>query len=60
MVGRVVDSAVQLVGGQALISDHPLERLYRRVRSMRLAGGASDILRINIARGILEFDAGRL
>lgn len=60
MVGRVVDSAVQLVGGQALISDHPLERLYRRVRSMRLAGGASDVLRLNVARGILEFDAGRL
>ncbi len=60
MVGRVVDSAVQLVGGQALISDHPLEQLYRRVRSMRLAGGASDLLRLNVARGILEFDAGRL
>jgi acyl-CoA dehydrogenase len=60
MVGRVVDTAVQLVGGQALISDHPLEKLYRRVRSMRLAGGASDLLRLNVARGILEFDAGRL
>ena len=60
MVGRVVDSAVQLVGGQALISDHPLEQLYRRVRSMRLAGGASDLLRLNVVRGILEFDAGRL
>ena len=60
MVGRSVDSAVQLVGGQALINDHPLERLYRRVGCMRLAGGASDILRLNVARGILEFDAGRL
>lgn len=60
VVGRVVDTAVQLVGGQALIVGHPLERLYRRVRSMRLAGGASDILRLNVARGIIEFDAGRL
>ena len=60
VAGRVVDQAVQLVGGQALIVGHPLERLYRRVRSMRLAGGASDILRMNIARGVIEFDAGRL
>jgi alkylation response protein AidB-like acyl-CoA dehydrogenase len=60
MAGRVVDGAVQLVGGQALIEGHPLERLYRRVRSMRLAGGASDILRLTVARGIVEFDTGRL
>ncbi len=60
VAGRVVDAAVQLVGGQALIEGHPLERMYRRVRSMRLAGGASDILRLTVARGIIEFDAGRL
>jgi acyl-CoA dehydrogenase len=59
-VGRVVDGAVQLVGGQALVEDHPLERLYRRVRSMRLAGGASDILRLTVARGMVEFQTGRL
>lgn len=60
VAGRVVDTAVQLVGGQALIVGHPLERLYRRVRSMRLTGGASDILRLNVARGVIEFNAGRL
>lgn len=58
--GRAVDTAVQLVGGQALIVGHPLERLYREVRSMRIAEGASDLLRINIARGRIEFDSGRL
>ena len=58
--GRVVDQAVQLTGGQALVTGHPLERLYREVRSMRLAGGASDILRLNIARGVFEFGVGRL
>jgi len=60
VASRVVDTAVQLVGGQALIVGHPLEALYRRVRSMRLAGGASDILRLTVARGIVEFDSGRL
>lgn len=60
VAGRVVDTAVQLVGGQSLIVGHPLEALYRRVRSMRLAGGASDILRLTVARGVVEFDTGRL
>ena len=58
--GRVVDQAVQLAGGQALVTGHPLERLYREVRSMRLAGGASDILLLNVARGVFEFEAGLL
>jgi alkylation response protein AidB-like acyl-CoA dehydrogenase len=59
-VGRVVDTAVQLVGGQALVEGHPLERLYRRVRAMRLVEGASDVLRLHLARGWVELDAGRL
>ena len=59
-VGLIVDQAVQLCGGGSLIEGHPLERLYREVRSMRFAEGASDILRMNIARGRIEFDSGRL
>ena len=59
-VGQIVDQAVQLCGGGALIEGHPLESLYREVRSMRFVEGASDILRINIARGRIEFDSGRL
>lgn len=58
--GRIVDAAVQLVGGDALTEGHPLERLYRQVRAMRLAEGASDILRLNIARGKLDLDKGTL
>ena len=58
--GRVIDQAVQLVGGQALVVGHPLEHAYRRVRSMRLSGGAADILRLGVARGAIEFEAGRL
>ena len=55
---NVVDTAVQLVGGQALVSGHPLEDLYRKIRAMRLAGGASDILRLNVSKGVFEFDSG--
>ena len=59
-VGRVVDMAVQLAGGQALVVGHPLEMLYRKVRSMRLIEGASDLLRINLVKGKLELGKGRL
>ncbi len=58
--GRVIDTAVQLVGGQALVRGHPLEALYRQVRSLRLVEGASDLLRINLAKGKLELKKGRL
>ena len=54
----VVDTAVQLVGGQALIVGHPLEEIYRKMRSMRIAGGASDVLRLNLSKGVFEFDSG--
>ena len=54
--GQVVDMGVQLFGGQALVDGHPLARLYRQVRSLRFVEGASDLLRLNIARGKLEPD----
>ena len=59
-VGNLVDTAIQLVGGTALVEGHPLEALYRRVRAWRLAEGASDVLRLNIGRGILELGKGRI
>ena len=58
--GRVIDACLQLEGGAALVVGHPLERLYREVRALRLAEGASDVLRLNLARGRLELDKGRL
>lgn len=60
MITRVVDKAIQLVGGNALITEHPLARLYQSIRSWRLAEGASDVLLLNIARGALDLDKGSL
>ncbi len=60
VVGAVVDNAIQLVGGNALVTGHPLEQLYREVRSMRLAEGGSDVLRLNLARGRLDLGKGRI
>lgn len=59
-IGEIVDTAIQLHGGNALRSGHPLEELYRRVRAWRLAEGASDILRLNLVRGKLDLGKGRL
>ena len=58
--GQVVDWGVQLVGGQALVQGHPLEALYRRVRAFRFVEGASDLLRLNLAKGKLELGKGTL
>ncbi|MEL7156218.1 MAG: acyl-CoA dehydrogenase family protein [Actinomycetota bacterium] len=59
-VGELVDSAIQIVGGQALSDDHPLSATHRRVRALRLAEGASDVLRLNLARGDLDLGLGRI
>ena len=59
-IGNMVDSAIQLVGGGALVETHPLSQLYKQVRAWRLAEGASDVLRLNIGRGILELGKGRI
>ena len=59
-IGEAVDTAIQLVGGSALVDDHPLAILYKKVRAWRLAEGASDVLRLNIGRGILELGKGRI
>lgn len=56
----IVDAAIQLVGGEALVSGHPLEAAMRRLRSWRLAEGESDTLRVNLSRGFLDLGKGRL
>lgn len=56
--GEVVDMGVQLFGGQALVDDHPLSQLYRKVRALRFVEGASDLLRLNVAKGRLELGKG--
>ncbi len=60
VANQIADCAVQLIGGEALIEGHPLEQIYRRLRTLRLAEGESDVLRINVARGRLDLDQGRI
>jgi acyl-CoA dehydrogenase len=52
-VARVVDRAMQLSGGAAVVDEHPLARLYRRIRPWRIAEGTTEILRLTVARRLL-------
>jgi acyl-CoA dehydrogenase len=50
---RVVDSAVQLHGGLGVAVGHPVERLYREVRALRIYEGASEVQQVIIAKQAL-------
>jgi acyl-CoA dehydrogenase len=52
--GRVVDRAVQLLGGLGVVRGGVAERLYRSVRSLRIHDGTSEIQKILIARSFIE------
>ena len=59
-IGEIVDAAIQLHGGMAIQSGHPLEVLSRRVRAWRFTEGASDVLRLNLVKGDLDLGLGRI
>jgi acyl-CoA dehydrogenase len=54
---RVVDAAVQLHGGLGVTSGHPVERLYREVRALRIYEGASEVQQVIVARQALAAHA---
>jgi len=55
-VARILDRAMQLSGGAAVVEGHPLARLYRRIRAWRIAEGTTEILRLTVARRLLAAD----
>ena len=46
---RVIDEAVQLWGGQGVVSGNPVERLYREIRALRIYEGTTEINKLVIA-----------
>lgn len=50
---RIVDDAVQIAGGAGVVVGHPVERLYRAVRALRIYEGATDIHRLIIADSLM-------
>jgi butyryl-CoA dehydrogenase len=63
--GRVVDRAVQILGGRGYMRENPCERLYRDIRVDRIWEGTSEIQRLIVANevakrgldGVLSFGA---
>ena len=51
---RVVDSALQILGGRGVLADSPVERLYRAVRALRIYEGTTEIQHLIIARHLLD------
>jgi len=50
----VVDDAVQICGGLGVMRGHPVERLYREVRALRIYEGATEVQKLIIARELLK------
>ena len=51
---QVIDDAVQLCGGLGVMRGHPVERLYREVRALRIYEGATEVQKLIIARDLLK------
>ncbi|GAB3652358.1 acyl-CoA dehydrogenase family protein [Ramlibacter alkalitolerans] len=58
---QVIDAAVQMWGGLGVVSGHPVERLYREIRALRIYEGATEVQQLIIARQTLAAfgEAGR-
>ena len=50
---RVIDDAVQLLGGRGVVSGHPVERLYREIRALRIYEGTTEVQQLVIAGRVL-------
>ncbi len=51
---QVIDAAVQIWGGCGVVSNHPVERLYREIRALRIYEGATEVQQLIIARQTLK------
>jgi len=51
---QVIDAAVQMWGGLGVVSEQPVERLYREIRSLRIYEGATEVQQLIIARELLK------
>jgi len=51
---QVIDAAVQIWGGLGVVSEQPVERLYREIRSLRIYEGATEVQQLIIGRELLK------
>src|SRR5690606_3727710 len=46
---RVIDDAVQILGGRGVLAEHVVDRMYRSVRAMRIYEGTTEIQHLIVA-----------
>lgn len=51
---RVIDRAVQMLGGRGVSRGEPVERLYREIRALRIYEGATEVQKLIIGRELLK------
>lgn len=50
---RIIDQSMQILGGQGMLAQHPVEHLYRAVRALRIYEGTTEIQHLIIAKDLL-------
>ena len=55
---RVIDEAVQILGGHGVVAGSVTEKLYREIRALRIYEGTSEIQKLIIANHLLKTAAG--
>ncbi|MGH7556198.1 MAG: acyl-CoA dehydrogenase family protein [Gemmatimonadota bacterium] len=51
---RIIDDAVQILGGRGVLAEHPVDRLYRSIRALRIYEGTTEIQHLVIAGRLIE------
>lgn len=51
---RVIDAAVQMLGGLGVMRGSAVERLYREIRPLRIYEGATEVQQVIIGRGVIK------
>jgi len=51
---QVIDAAIQIFGALGVVSDEPVERLYREIRPLRIYEGATEVQQLIVARGMIK------
>jgi len=54
---RIVDRAVQVLGGRGVLAGHPVDHLYRSVRALRIYEGTTEIQHLIVGGGLVRGDA---
>jgi alkylation response protein AidB-like acyl-CoA dehydrogenase len=54
MANRVASDALQVLGAQGYMKDHPLERHYRDARQLMIVEGTSQVQRVVISRALID------